>query len=204
MSNNYASFYTLHPSSLQYNNYVSSQTIGPLNTSQTPGLIRYHSYGALPGKTPNPPKYYPSDFGSDFSQSRFQYSRCNTKPHDEYIARQNQILLKNSPYHYTVSSTQRQLPVGPGHLNYISPIPSSMRTSIVKRTSIGKSSYKIGLPDDSFLAYKSYDKSYLRSRLKRARSGGCIAPAKAGSIFNPSCRVGGGICNRGAIVGQGY
>ena len=78
MSNNYASYYTLSPSSMQGNNYVQSQTVGPLSTSQTPGAIRYHSYGALPGKHPNPPKYYPSDFGSEFSQNRFQYSQCDT------------------------------------------------------------------------------------------------------------------------------
>jgi hypothetical protein len=89
-------------------------------------------------------------------------------------------------------------------MNYISPIPSSMRTTILKRTAVGKSSYKQGLPDNALLSYKSYDKSFLRTILQRARSQGCVAPPKVSSIFNNTCRSGGGICNRGAIVGQGY
>ena len=79
-----------------------------------------------------------------------------------------------------------------------------MRTSILKRNSIGKNSYKQSLPVEAFLTYKSYDKSYLKSRLQRTRSSGCVAPRKVGSIFNSSCRIGGGICNTGSIVRQGY
>jgi hypothetical protein len=202
MSNNYNSYYTLSPSINQ--SYVSSQILGPLSTSQTPGLIRYHSYGSLPGVHPNPPKYYPSEFGSEFSQSRIQYAKCDTSVKQQMIAKEKEVKKNNKPYRFFSSSSQRQLPTGPGHMNYFSPIPSSMRTNIVKRTAVGKSSYKQGLPDNALLSYKSYDKSFLRTILQRARSQGCVAPPKVNSIFNSTCRAGGSICNRGAIVGQGY
>jgi len=201
MSNNYASYYTISPSINQ--SYVSSQIAGPLSTSQTPGLIRYHSYGSLPGIHPNPPKFYPSDFGSEFSQSRIQYAKCDSSVKQQMFAREKEV-EKNKPYRFFSTSSQRQLSTGPGHMNYISPIPSSMRTTILKRTAVGKSSYKQGLPNDAFLSYKSYDKSFLRTILQRARSQGCVTPPKCNAIYVPTCRVGGGICNRGAIVGQGY
>ena len=70
MSNNYASYYTLHPSS--YQNYFYSQVVGPLNTSQTPGQIEYHNNGSLNGVTPNPPKFYPSDLFSGFNAKIFK------------------------------------------------------------------------------------------------------------------------------------
>lgn len=203
MSNNYASYYTLHPSSMQGNNYVQTPTLGPLSTSQTPGDIPYHSYGSLPGKHPNPPKFYPSEGGSEFAQTRFQYSQCDGSWKQQALAREKEI-AKNRSYHYFSPSTQKQWASGTGHMNYISPICSSMRTSILKRGSVGKSSYKQGLPNEDFLSFKSYDKSYTHTRLQRARSAGCVAPAKKGSIFNKICTVGGGICNSGAIVGQGY
>jgi len=201
MSNNYNSWYTLSPSISQ--SYVSSQISGPLSTSQTPGLIQYHSYGSLSGIHPNPPKYYPSDFGSEFSQSRIQYAKCDSSVKQQMLAREKEV-EKNKPYRFFSTSSQRQIPTGPGHMNYISPIPSSMRTTILKRTAVGKSSYKQGLPENALLSYKSYDKSFLRTILQRARSQGCVAPPKVSSIFNNTCRSGGGICNRGAIVGQGY
>jgi hypothetical protein len=201
MSNNYASFYTLAPSVSQ--GYLSSPILGPLSTSQTPGTIQYHSNGSLSGLRPNPPKFYPSEFGSEFSQSRIQYSKCDSSVKQQMLAREKEV-EKNKPFRFFSTSSQRQIPTESGHLNYISPIPSSMRTTILKRTAVGKSSYKQGLPNDDFLSYKSYDKSFLKTILQRVRSQGCVAPAKAGSIFNKTCRAGGGICNRGAIVGQGY
>ena len=203
MSNNYASYYTLSPSSMQGNNYVQAQTFGPLSTSQTPGNIQYHSYGALPGKHPNPPKYYPSDGGSDYAQSRLQYAQCDTSWKRQAFAREREI-ARTKPYRFFSASTQRQIPAETGHMNYITPICSSMRTSILKRGSVGKSSFKQALPNDALLSFKSCDKSFVRTRIQRTRSAGCVAPAKKGSIYNKSCTAGGGICNSGAIIGQGY
>ena len=193
MSNNNTSYYTLHPSS--YQNYVYTQVLGPLNTSQTPGQIEYHNKGTLNGVTPNPPKFYPSDNSSDFSQSRRQYLQSTQK--QQLLAREKEI-SKNKPYKFFSTSSQKQYPTETGHMNYITPICSSMRTSILKRNSIGQSSYKQGLPADAYLSFKSYDNNLVKTKLQRARSAGCVAPAKVGSIFNKTCRVG-GICNRGAI-----
>jgi len=201
MSNNYASYYTLHPSSHQ--NYVYSQVLGPLNTSQTPCQIEYHNKGTLNGVTPNPPKFYPSDNSSDFAQSRSQYIQCESTQKQQLLAREKEI-AKNKPYKFFSMSSQKQYPTETGHMNYITPICSSMRTSILKRNSVGQSSYKQGLPTDAYLSFKSYDNNLVKTRLQRARSAGCVAPPKVGSIFNKTCRVGGGICNSGAIVGQGY
>jgi len=201
MSNNYSSYYTLTPSISQ--GFVSSQILGPLSTSQTPGLIRYHSYGSLPGKHPNPPKFYPSDFGSEFSQSRYQYANCDSSVKQQMLAREKEV-SKNKPYRFFSSSSQRQLPIASGHLNYISPIPSSMRTTILKRNAVGKSSYKQGLPNEALLSYKSYNPQDVKKILYKVRSQGCVAPPKVGALENKTCRVGGGICNRGAIIRQGY
>ena len=61
---------------------------------------------------------------------------------------------------------------------------SSLYTSIKKSQAVGKSSYKQGLPPQQPLTYKNYEPSQTRSVLRRARSGGCVAPAKKGSVFN--------------------
>jgi len=201
MSNNYASYYTLSPSISQ--SYVSSQISGPLSTSQTPGQIQYHNYGSLPGLHPNPPKFYPSESGSEFSQARVQYSKCDSSVKQQMFAREKEV-EKNKPYRFFSSSSQRQIPTGPGHMNYISPIPSSMRTTILKRTAVGKSSYKQGLPNNAFLTYKCYSPKVVLNSLALVRAAGCVTPPKCNAIYIPTCRVGGGICNRGAIVGQGY
>jgi hypothetical protein len=201
MSNNYASYYTLSPSISQ--GYVSSQILGPLSTSQTPGMIRYHSYGSLPGLHPNPPKFGISDSSSEFSQSRIQYSKCDSSVKQQMLAKEKEV-EKNRPYRFFSSSSQRQLPTGPGHMNYFSAISSSMRTTILKRTAVGKSSYKQGLPNDVPLSYKNFNPNDVVQILSKVRSQGCITPPKCNAIYNYTCRVGGGICNRGAIVGQGY
>jgi hypothetical protein len=199
MSNNYASYYTLRPSISQ--GYVSSQIAGPLSTSQTPPMIRYHSYGSLPGLHPNPPKFGISDSSSEFSQSRLQYAQCDSSVKQQMIAREKEV-EKNKSYRFFSSSTQRQLPINSSHMNYFPALPSSMRTSILKRTAVGKSSYKQGLPNDVPLTYKSFNPNDVVQILAKVRAQGCVTPPKCNAIYNKTCRAGGGICNRGAIVGQ--
>ena len=66
-----------------------------------------------------------------------------------------------------------------------------------------KSSYKIGLPNEAPISTKSYNQSYMRSCLRKSRSGGCVAPKKKGSIYNTSlCQP--GINSWGAIPRQNY
>ena len=59
-----------------------------------------------------------------------------------------------------------------------------MYTNILKSIAIGKSAYKVGLPLADPIGTKSYDTSFRRTALRRARSGGCTAPKKKGSIYN--------------------
>jgi len=207
MSNNYASYY-IPPSAVQYDNYVCAQTTGPLNSSQTPNQLGYHSYGVLTGVHPNPPQFYPASNSSEFSQARFQYAQADSSKKQQAIARAK-VLESSHPYRFFSASTQRQLPVSNSHMNYIPPTPSSMYTSIRKRQAVGKSSFNQGITINNQIytqpmSYKSYNTNDVRTSLRMARSGGCIAPAKKGALNNRTCTAGGGICNSGAISGQGY
>lgn len=200
-SNNYASYY-VSPSAVQYNNYVSAQTIGPLSTDQTPAQMAYHSYGVLNGVKPNPPQFYPADGASEFAQARHQYSQTASSVKQQQIARAKAVAYSGKNTVFSMS-TQLQYPVS-NHMNYIPPPQSSLYTSILKSRAVGKSSYKIGLPAEAPLSYKSYDVNDVKTKLGRLRRAGCAAPAKKGSIYNRSCTAGGGICNVGALTGQGY
>lgn len=73
-----------------------------------------------------------------------------------------------------------------------------MRTNNIKSQAIGKSVYKIGLPINTPIGTKSYDTSKTRSILRRVRGGGCVAPAKKGSIYNTSL-CNGKVCAWGEI-----
>ena len=88
-------------------------------------------------------------------------------------------------------------------MNYITPPASSLYTSTLKSRAVGKSSYKQGLPPQAPLSFKSYNTNDVKTALRVTRSGGCVAPAKKGSIYNRSC-TNGAICNTGAIANQGY
>lgn len=183
MSNNYASFY-VPPSSLQYNN-VSSQTIGPLTSSQTPNVSGVKNLGVLNGVHPNPPKFYPADNTGDFSNARLQYSKTANSTKQQMIARAR-VLESSHPNTFYSMSTQRPHSVST-HTNYIPPQDSSLYISSRKSKALGKSSYKQGLPAEAPLSFKNYNKNDTNHALKRARSGGCVAPPKCGSIFNKSC-----------------
>jgi len=117
---------------------------------KTAGAIPYHSNGVLPGIRPNPPKYGCADSGNECSVARKEFMRARATP-------------------YTAPTNK-----------YIAPQSSSMLTSAKKRAAVGKSSYKVGLPSESELAYKSMNKNDVSSALRRARNAGCVAPKKAG------------------------
>ena len=183
MSNNYASFY-VPPSSLQYNN-VSSQIIGPLTSSQSPNVSGVKNLGVLNGVHPNPPKFYPADSTGDFSNARLQYSKTANSIKQQMIARAR-VLESSRPNTIYSMSTQRPHSVST-HTNYIPPQDSSLYISSRKSKALGKSSYKQGLPAEAPLSFKNYNRNDTNHALKRARSGGCVAPPKCGSIFNKSC-----------------
>jgi len=187
-----------------FQGYVNTPVNGPLNSSQYPCAMPYHSYGALPGIRPTPPQFYPSQepVPSDLNvNARSYYLRAASlsmvqKMEQNALGKQSQPLTKVS------YSSQRQYPVS-SHMNYIAPVPSSMRTNLMKAQSVGKSAYKVGLPNDALLSTKSYDDSLKRSALRRARSSGCTAPKKKGSIYNYNLTQP-GINGWGSIPRQNY
>jgi hypothetical protein len=179
---------------------VMSNVIGPLN-HHAPNVSGVKNLGVLNGVHPNPPKFGMADGSSEYSNARHYYSNTATSVKQQMIARERAIASASS--NFFSSSTQKQYPTTT-HMNYIQPISSGQRMSILKSQAVGKSSYKVGLPVEAPLSFKSYDRNDVKSALRMARSSGCVAPKKCGAIYSSVCRSGGGICNTGAIVGQGY
>lgn len=195
---------SVNKGSQTFQGFVNAPISGPLNTSQYPYSMPYHSYGFLTGLRPTPPQFYPSQ--------EPVYSEMNTNARAQYkqatgISTATQFAQKLSgkrsePITKVSYSTQRQYPVS-SHMNYIAPIPSSMYVNVKKSIAVGKSAYKVGLPLEDPIGSKSYDTSFRRSCLRRARSGGCTAPKKKGSIYNYSlCQP--GINGWGSLPRQNY
>jgi hypothetical protein len=186
-----------------YSGYVNTPITGPLSTNNYPFTMAYHSYGTLTGKNPTPQQFFPSQepVYSDMSvNARAQYLRA-TGISAKTKAQQDALGKQSPPVVFTSWSSQRQIPVS-SHVNYIAPIPSSMLTDIRKSVAVGKSGFKVGLPLDAPTSTKNYYPSGTRSALQRARSGGCSAPKKKGSIYNTSLRPALGAW--GALPRQGY
>jgi hypothetical protein len=189
--------------SVSYNNYVNAPITGPLSTNQYPCAIPYHSYGFLAGIRPTPPQFYPSNTTVDSqmnTNARHQYLRTSVNNQD--LQRQIALGKASTPLAYVVTSSQRQVPVS-SHTNYIPPIPSSLYVNTLKANAVGQTAYKVNLPNEALTGTKSYYPSGSRSSLRRARSGGCTAPKKKGSIYNTSLSNG-QVCAWGAIVRQNY
>ena len=187
-----------------FQGFVNAPILGPLNSSQYPFTMPYHNYGILTGQRPTPPQFFPGQepVYSDMSvNARAQYLRA-TSLSSKQKAEQDALGKQSAPITKVSYSSQRQYPVS-SHVNYIQPIPSSMRTNIVKSIAIGKSAYKVGLPLTAPIGSKSYDTSFKRSALRRARSGGSTAPKKKGSIYNHSLTQS-GINGWGSIPRQNY
>jgi hypothetical protein len=190
--------------SQSFQGYVNTPIGGPLNSSQYPCIIPYHSYGILTGQRPTPPQFFPGQepVNTDMSiTARAQYKRA-TSISPAQIALQRSLGKESPPITKTSYSSQRQYAVS-SHFNYIEPIPGSMYTDILKSIAIGKSAYKVGLPLAAPIGTKNYETSFRRTHLQRARSGGCTAPKKKGSIYNYSLTQP-GICAWGSAPRQNY
>ena len=149
-----------------------------LNTTinQYPCAIPYHSYGVLNGARPTPPQFYPSQEPINSVMgvnAKHQYLRTSQSQNNQRITSQRPL----SMYNYS-SNTRHAVS---SHMNYIAPIQSSMYLNIKKSIAVGKSAYKVGLPDVAPITTKNYYPSGARSSLRRARSGGCVAPKKKGA-----------------------
>jgi hypothetical protein len=195
---------TTSKGSQTFQGYVNAPIGGPLNSDQYPFTMPYHNYGILYGQRPTPPQFFPGQepvYAEMSTNARAQYLRATSISNIEK-ARQDALGKLSDPITKVSYSSQRQYPVS-SHVNYIQPLQSSMRTNIVKSIAVGKSAYKVGLPLAMPIGTKSYDTSYRRSALQRARSGGCTAPKKKGSIYNYSLTQP-GICGWGSIPRQNY
>jgi hypothetical protein len=189
--------------SVSYNNYVNAPITGPLSTNQTPSQIPYHSYGILAGIRPTPPQFYPSQepvYAEMNTNARHHYLRTSIS--NQRLQQQIALGKASPPLSYVINSSQRQVPTS-SHTNYIPPISSSMHINILKSNAVGQTAYKVNLPNSVPTGSKSYYPSGTRSSLRRARSGGCTAPKKKGSIYNTSLSNG-QVCAWGAIVRQNY
>jgi len=128
-------------------------------TVQYPCAMPSHNSGVLDGIHPNPPGFYPHSVDSMTTNSRRQYSQTQ-----ETCKNTNAIL----------------------QTKYIAPEAYSLRVASIRSNSIGQSSYKEGLPNTSPLSFKGTFATHTderRSR-RRARSSGCVAPAKKNGINN--------------------
>ena len=205
--------------SVTYNGYLNAPINGPLSTSQFPLAMPFHSYGMLNGIRPTPPQFGPSPIYAEMvTNPRAAYRRVFSqdtgdgnirKGMDKFIEQgillggtNNSRLTPSLPMSSYNSSTGRRSLVST-HTNYIPPIPSSMYVDARKSIAVGKSAYKIGLPTNAFISTKSYFPTSTRSSLQRARSGGCTAPKKKGSIYNIHLSNG-AVCAWGALPRQNY
>lgn len=188
--------------SMSYNNYVNAPITGPLSTNQTPSQIPYHSYGTLVGIRPTPPQFYPMQEPVNASMNtnaRHHYLRTSATPQSLLIQRQRALDKTNSVFNF---SNGRHY-ITSGHMNYITPIPSSMYVNIKKKNAVGQSGYKVNLPIAAPTSTKNYYPSGVRSTVKRMRSGGCTAPKKKGAITNYSL-ANAGVCCWGSLPRQNY
>ena len=128
-------------------------------TVQYPCAMPPHNSGVLIGTHPNPPGFYPHSFDSMSSNSRRQYLRTQ-----EPFNKSNAIL----------------------QTKYIAPEAYSLRVASMRANSIGQSSYKEGLPNSAPLSFKGTFTTHTdeRTAKRRARSSGCVAPAKKNGINN--------------------
>ena len=194
---------TTSKGSVSYDNYVNAPITGPLSTNQYPSCIPYHSYGTLTGIRPTPPQFYPSQepiYAEMNTNMRQQYLRTHVD--QDTLEKQKKIAKSSNPVLFHSTSTNKQYAVS-SHMNYIEPISSSMYVNIKKSNAVGQSGYKVNLPNNIPISTKNYFPSSTRSSLRRARSGGCVAPAKKGSIYNTSLSNG-GTCCWGSIHNQNY
>lgn len=184
-----------------FSGYVNAPINGPLTTNQYPNVLPYHSYGILAGLRPTPPQFI-NPVNSDMSIiPRQQYLRATSVSTPDK-AKQDALGKFSAPITKVSYSSQRQFAIS-SHVNYIPPMSSSERINRLKSVAVGKSSYKVGLPLDAPISTKSYDTSLLRTSLRRARSGGSVAPKKKGSIYNYTLSQP-GINGWGSVPRQNY
>lgn len=182
----------------QYSDIVVTPVFGPLSHKYPTSMAR-HNLGVLQGNNPNPPLFYPSQepiFAEQNTNSRQIYKRTAQSELSQAMNRRRTLdqVQRNFRYNQSTGVAKQTS----GHMNYIAPTDSSLRTQRLKANAMGKSVFKVGLTPQHPYTTKNYSQSTLRTAVRRVRSGGCTAPAKKGSIFNTSLRNG-DVCCWGAF-----
>ena len=176
--------------------YAGSRVNGPIS-HQYPGIVSSVNNGILNGQHPNPPQFGVANTSGVLANGRHQYLRTRTTEFNMGTGTKDySIIPPTSVYH---ADTQRSYSQSQS-TKYNAPKDSSLYISARKAAAIGKSSYKVGLPNDAPLSYKSYDRNDVRTLLRRTRNAGCCAPAKKGSIFNRYQTN----CHWGSLPSQNY
>jgi hypothetical protein len=167
----------------QFDDIIVTPVYGPLNSSNAPNVIPKMNLGVLSGVHPNPPKFYPANGSSEFSNARREYARTVSNN----LTNPYGAISKNSGSCNAYAGIQTH----PGSLpqygksnKYIAPQSSSQLIAARKKNAVGKSSFKQGLPISAPLSYKSYNTNDVKNALRVTRGGGYAAPAKKGSIYN--------------------
>jgi len=162
--------------------YNSSPITGPMSTNNYPHIVRRPNLGVLMGRHPNVPKFYPSESSGNLANARVQYLRTSSSKDATKSGLTSDPI---QPTSFFCADTQRSY-LTSNATKYIPPTDSSMYMSTIKSRAVGKSGYKQGLPDSAPLSDKNYNRNDVRNAIRFARSGGCVAPAKKGSIYNTS------------------
>jgi hypothetical protein len=157
--------------------YASAPVNGPLQ-HKYPGIVKMVDNGVQYGHHINPPKFGVADNSGDVSTGRSVYLRTNTTRHNMQTGTVD--YATNKPTTQYSAELQKSFLVSQSK-KYIGPKDASQFISAKKSASIGQSGIT---RNNSLLSYKSYDNNFVKTQLMRCRSGGCVAPAKKGSIFN--------------------
>jgi hypothetical protein len=154
--------------------------MGPIS-HKLPFSMLQHNNGVLFGKNQTPPQFFPSQepLNSDMSTNLRSIFKRTTGVSSSTTIIQNEFGKLSRPTAKYSFATQTRTPVST-HINYVTPISSSMHITKLKSLAIGTSTY---LNNTNETSSKSYSPNDAKRAEQRSRSGGCVAPKKKGTIY---------------------
>jgi hypothetical protein len=170
------------------NTYVNSPNYGPYSR-QYPSIIGQSNNGILGGTRPSPAEFLIMDTGNDYASARQTYTRVFHPLNTPFARQMAPRLVQNGcrlkqPARRFKGGLSSIGSVNTNSKNYIPPTTEGENTYMKKIANIGKSSLKQGLPESAPYSNKCYDKTFVSTKLKRARSSGCVPPKKCSSVYN--------------------
>lgn len=137
---------------------IQPKYLGP--PSFTQNIKNCNRKSALKGTLPNPIQQYPSSGDSVFAMGRYSFKRR---------------AIKGGKYGWNKTNIHK---IAGGY-------DQELYIENKKNIAIGQQAYKIGLKENNYLSYTNFNRNDVNNTLWKARSGGCIAPAKKGANANP-------------------